>query len=205
MMQKQTLRRTASLLAVAGSLGLVQVASAAQLNATMGIGTLGNLTYTDQPGFTDLEHASSVTLPVAEFVASLPTLYNGSANNFIGLVHPGDAVTVNPLALSLHPSMGFIPNFITFDGFSFTLTSMAHTSSGSGNVELDGIGTLVGGGYASTPAQFSAAFTQNFSGGAIGGSLTLSAPPLARVPESASLLVGFAPLGLLVSRFLKRK
>ena len=205
MMQKQTLRRTASLLAAVGSLALAPAAGAAQLNATLGMGTIGNLTYTDLPGFTDLAHAASVKLPPTEFVASLPVLYAGRPNDFLGLVSPGDPVTVNPLALSLHPGMGFTPNFVTFDGFSFTLASMTSSSSGAGNVELDGIGTMVGHGYTATPAEFSAAFTQNFSGGAIGGSLTLSVPPLVSVPESASLLVGFAPLGLMISRFLKRK
>ena len=205
MIQTKTLRRTVSVFAVVGSLAFVQAASAAQINATMGIGTVGNIMFTDQPGFTDLGHAASVTLPPIEFVSSLPATFNGNPNDFIGPVNIGDAVTVNPLALSLHPAMGFTPNFVTFDGFSFTLTSMTSSSSGAGNVELDGIGTLMGGGFAPTVAEFSAAFTQTLIGGAIGGTLTLSAPPLPKVPEAASLLVGFAPLGLLVGRFFKRK
>ena len=206
MMRTKTLRRTASLLAVAGSLALVSAAGAAQINATMGIGSVGNITFTDLPGFTDLGHAASVTIPALEIVSSLPTLFNGNPNNFIPFVNLLDHVIVNPLALSLHPAMGFEPNFVTVDGFTFTLTSMTSSSSGAGNVELDGWGSLMGHGYAPTPAEFSAAFTRTLSGGAVGGTLTLSAPVMAvGVPEAASLLVGLAPLGLLVVRLLRRK
>ena len=187
------LKRFGLVLAVGSSLMMAQVASAGMMNGTLGFVPVGSpaVTFTGA----DLGHATSITIQSLEIVNTVPTLFNGIANDFSTFAPVFSHVTVSPLSLTL-PNPGIIPGYVMFGGFTFDLTGLVISHATANSLHFTGIGIMTGNGFDATAAQLSASFTST-GVGAANGSFTLSAPPTS-VPETGTILVSLAPLALLL-------
>ena len=187
-------------LAVAfAAISAASVAQAGLANATFGYVPLGNTTFS---GAT-LGSATDITIPAAEVVNTVPPLYQGLPNDFVGLVNLGDTVTVNPLTLSTTSGAVSLNNYLQFttaDGnrFSFSMTGINWSSTGSGNLSFQATGTFhdSAGVFGDNAAQLSGAFTQSAPGAAVNASFTFSTPPATSVPEPGSMVVMLGLVGI---------
>lgn len=176
--------------------------AATEINGTLGFIPVGNVTYSGAA----LGSSTSVSVPALELVNTIPPTFNGNPNGFLSFVAPGDLVTLAPLTIAPAGS-----ETIIFDGFTLIVSGIAFSSAGAGDLHMEAFGTVSGNGFNTTPAEFSASFTQTSGGdGAVNGSFTLDASdrtiPPNSVPDTAGVAITLAPLGtLLLSRLIKRK
>jgi hypothetical protein len=159
----------------------------------------------------NITFAGSITLDTASAgTATMVTGWHGLAlgdkpqvesddGDFATFVTPGNG-------LDFHAPWSFIsgpiPSFWSVDGFTFDLTSSAIPSGGqtTNSVFVDGIGTISGNGFDSTPAMFSFS-TQNQSAN---GLFSFSGS-VAAVPEPATLMSFLSGSSLLGAFFFIRR
>jgi len=119
------------------------------------------------------------------------------------IASPLNVAGVAPTALPL-PSSGLGAGVIyTVDGFTLTLTSLTLSSESAKNLILDGVGTLSGHGYQTTPGDINIAFSR--SGNTLpGASFTFAATSSAnpsttrKAPDggTTAMLLGVGLLGV---------
>ena len=148
-----------------------------------------------------------------------PTVQTVEAGSILDIfINAGDAASIaSPLNVSGNagdslplPSSGLGAGVIyTVDGFTLTLTSLTLSSESAKNLILDGVGTLSGHGYESTPGDINIAFSR--SGTELpGASFTFAATSSANPPTTRTLPDGgttamMLGLGFLGIAGLRRK
>lgn len=208
-------RKLLTTLALVAGLALANRADAAPINGTLGYVPIGETTI---DAGTTVGTTNTLTVPGTLIINSLPALYLGSPNDFVGLVSLGDAVTQSPLSLDVSAGPGGdiagVPfnNFVVFGPggrFEFDLTSGTLSSTGALNLGYYGTGMIHDtlGIFDDQIASLSFAATQDGIGSAVNISFTLSTPPAPRgVPEPGTVamaLTAFAGLGLV--RVLRKR
>lgn len=192
--------------ALAALVGLSSAAGTAQaglvINGTFGYVPIGDIAYT--PTNASISTATTVTIPSSEVVNTVPLTYLGQPNNLVGLVSPGDGVTVDPLVLPTISGPSFISNYMTFtidDGsrFEYDMVSIIWTSSAVSNLSFNSQGTFRDtlGVYDPAAASLSGSFTQTGGDtGTVNASFTFASPPSpSAVPEPGSFVLMLGMFG----------
>jgi hypothetical protein len=189
-------------------LALAGFAHASLLNGTFGfVPTLG-ASFTGS----SLGGASSVTVTALESINTLPLLYLGHPNDFLGAgLAIGDTATIAAADVSLavaHLNAGSFPlalpgylGWAPATRFTFDVASISWSSSAATNLSFIATGTLIDhtGFFSATPADISGSFTTTGAGSAVNASFTLATED---VPERASILLVLT--GLLVLMCARR-
>ncbi len=192
-------RLTTGALAIAGGVGALSfagAAQAAQLNANIGYIPMGTVSYAGP----NLAGATSVTFPTLNYVNTNQPSYLGLANDFYSgplAVAIMSTVAISPLTFDFSAPDGvagagaFTVTFITASGSAtFTATSFTTASATSNTVDLYINGTTTGNGFDPSPSSLLVNLNQvSGPGGVVNASTTFSSPPITtKVPEPSAIL-----------------